>query len=85
MYNGELLSYITEWNSWRFGHYNEGNKSTKKKGQFGSINLCLNKDGMANIFSVPKLEYMSFPITYYSKERQYIVNTKYGKLKFNKD
>ena len=67
-----------------FGNFNAGTTSTNKKGCFGSIGCWLNKEGISNIFGIPKLEEMGFCITYDIMERHYIVHTKYGEVQFNK-
>ena len=56
MYNEELLSDITEGNSWILGHCNVGTISTNKKGIVCSVDLCINKDGIDNFSIIPKLE-----------------------------
>ena len=68
-----------------FGHCNSGTTSTNKNGNFGSIVCCLNKEGIANIFSITKLEEMVLRITYYRQDGHYILHTKYGGVQSNKD
>ena len=47
--------------------------------------MCwFNKEGIANIFSIPQLEEMELRIKYDSMDRQYIVQTKDGEFKFKK-
>ena len=85
MYNTEQLSEITEVNSWIFGNYNSGTASTNKRVRFGSIGRWINKEGIYNIFSIPKLKDMGFCITYDSLDGHYIVHAKDVNIKFNKD
>ena len=68
-----------------FGHWNAWTACTNKKGWFGSIEFWLNKEGIANIFSIPKLKDMGFYITYNSRDGRYIVYTEDGTFMFNKD
>ena len=42
--------------------------STNKKGRFGSIECWFNKEGIANIFSIKKLEEIGFCITFDSMD-----------------
>ena len=50
-----------------FGNLNTGTISTNKKGRFGLILCCLDKEDIYDIFSIPKLEKMGFRITYDSR------------------
>ena len=78
MYNEELLVDAREGNSCMFGHFNTGTTSTNKKGNLGSIECWINKEGINNIFSIPKLEEMGYRIIYDSQDGHYIFHTKYG-------
>ena len=68
-----------------FGNSNSGTTYTNNKGCVGSIECWINKEGIANIFSIPKLEEMGFCITYYIQDGHYIVHTKDGRVQLNKD
>ena len=76
MYNEELITDVREGNIWIFGHCNDVKTFTNNKGRFGSIECCLNKEGIANIFRIPKLEEMGSRITYDRIDRHYIFHTK---------
>ena len=54
-------------------------------GNFGSIECWINKEGIANIFSIPKLGEMGFRITYDSMDGHYIVHTNDGEVQSMKD
>ena len=84
MYNEELITDVREGNIWIFGQCNDVKTFTNNKGRFGSIECCLNKEGIANIFRTPKFKDMGFPITYDSWEGNHIVQTKDGEVQFNK-
>ena len=85
MYNEDLLVDAREGSSWLFENYNKGTNSTNKKGHFGYIECWFNKEGIANIFSITKLEEMVLRITYYRQDGRYILHTKYGGVQSNKD
>ena len=84
MYNEEIIVDTIEGNIWIFEHYNAVTNSTNKKGCFGSIVCWINKEGIYNIFSIPKFEEMGFRITYDIRDGHCIVYTKDGEIQFNK-
>jgi hypothetical protein len=57
---------------------------TNKKGKFGQLNVWYLPDGIADIFSMHKLEKM-YRITYNSWEGFYVVHTLRGEVHFHKD
>jgi hypothetical protein len=63
---------------------NAGAVVTNKKGKFGRLNIWCLPDGIANIFSMHKLEKM-YRITYDSCEGFYVVHTPRGEVHFHKD
>ena len=71
---------------WLFAHNcNSGVTYTNKKRKFGSIECWFNKEGIANIISIPKLEETRFHITYYIRDGRYIVHTKDEEIQSNKE
>ena len=66
-------------------HSNAWTTSSNKKKCFGYIECWINKEGIVNIFSTPKLEEMGSCVTYDILEGYYIVHTKYGGVQLNKD
>ena len=64
-------------------NWNAGKISTNNKVNFGSNECWINKEGIYNIFSIPKFEEMGFHITYDSRDGHYIVYTKDGEIQFN--
>ena len=85
MCNEEILKYVREEKRNIFGHCNTGTTTTNKKGSFGSIECWLNKEGIAKIFSIPKLEEIGFFTTQYREDKNYILHTKDWEVQFNKD
>ena len=77
--------YVGEGNWCQFGPCNTGTPFTNKRVQFGSIESCLNKEGIYNFCSIPKLENMRFRITYNGLDGHYILHIKSGDVQFNKD
>ena len=68
MYNEDLFVDAREGSSWLFENYNKGTNSTNKKGHFGYIECWFNKEGIANIFIIPKLEEIGFHILNNSRD-----------------
>ena len=85
IYNKEILPDVREGNIFMFVYCNEWTTSTKNNGNFGSIECCINKVGISNILSIPKLGGMGFRITYDTRDGHYIFHTKDGEVQLNKD
>ena len=67
------------------GHCNAGTTTCKQKGYYGVFKMWLNKNGIANLLSIPQLEQYGFVIDYNMK-RNCIVTTPQGKeIVFRKD
>ena len=67
------------------GHYNAGTTTCKQKGYYGVFKMWLNKNGIANLLSIPQLEQDGFVIDYNTK-RNWTVKTPQGKeIVFRKD
>ncbi len=65
-------------------NYNVGAVSTNRMGTYGKLKVWYLPGGIANIFSMHKLEKL-YRITYDSWEGHYIVHTPRGAVKFYKD
>jgi hypothetical protein len=63
---------------------NTGAVSTNRMGTYGKLKVWYLPGGIANIFSMHKLE-MLYRITYNSWEGHYIIHTPRGAVKFYKD
>ena len=68
-----------------FGDCNTRTTPTNKNVHFGSIECWINKEEIANIFSIPKIEEMILHITYNSRDGHYIFHTKDREVQFNND
>ena len=67
------------------GHCNAGTTTCKQKGYYGVFKMWLNKNGIANLLSIPQLEQDGFVIDYNTK-RNWTVTTPQGKdIVFKKD
>ena len=68
-----------------YGHCNAGKTYTNPKGKYGSIDLCLNKEGIATILSIPVLKNLGFCITYNRNEDHWCVSKDNINVKFKED
>lgn len=84
--NADLVKSIKETKNSLTGRCNAGTTHTNKKGKFGSLEVWVNEQGIANILSFDKLE-EHFEISYHTKEtnKTFIVHTNKGDLHFKRN
>ena len=63
---------------------NAGLVTSNLKGNYGRLKVWYVSEGIANIFSMHKLECL-YRITYNSWDGYYVVHTPWGEVKFHKD
>ena len=74
----EFLQNIKEGNTTLTSSCNAGTTVTNTRGWWGEIEACLNKQGIANLFSVPMLESAGYIVSSHMK-KDWVVFTPKGK------
>ena len=85
MFNKELLDNVIQVNTFVYRNYNVSVSKTNWMGNYGDIYSWLDRDGIANIISVPSLKHLSYHITYKSDDGYYEVSKGDISVKLYKD